>query len=140
MFVQRKSKESTMNDVGKLVKAYIKIRDAKDTKKKQMEEEIAGLDQQLDMVEQELLEVCKATGQDGGKTPYGSFTKSVKTRYWTSDWDSMYKFIREHDAPDLLERRIAQTNFSQFIKEHPELMPAGVNVESRYSITVRRSK
>jgi hypothetical protein len=128
-----------MSDATQLVQVYIKIRDAKDIKKKQMEAEIAELEVQLDAVEQELLELCKATGQDGGKTTYGSFTRSVKTRYWTSDWDSMYKFIREHDAPDLLERRIAQGNFSQFVKENPDAMPAGVNIESKYSITVRRA-
>ena len=126
-------------DASQLVNVYIKIRDAKETRKKQMEAEIADLDQQLDAVEQELLEICKTTGQDGGKTQHGSFTRSVKTRYWTSDWDSMYKFIREHDAPDLLERRIAQSNFAQFIQENPDKMPAGVNIESKYSITVRRS-
>lgn len=126
-------------DASQLVNVYIKIRDAKEMKKKQMEAEIADLDVQLDAVEHELLEICKATGQDGGKTQHGSFTRAVKTRYWTSDWDSMYKFIREHDAPDLLERRIAQGNFSQFVKENPDNMPAGVNIESKYSITVRRS-
>ena len=126
-------------DASQLVNVYIKIRDAKEMKKKQMEAEIADLDQQLDAVEHELLEICKTTGQDGGKTQHGSFTRAVKTRYWTSDWDSMYKFIREHDAPDLLERRIAQGNFSQFVKENPDNMPAGVNIESKYSITVRRS-
>lgn len=126
-------------DASQLVNVYIKIRDAKETRKKQMEAEIADLDAQLDAVEQELLEICKTTGQDGGKTQHGSFTRSVKTRYWTSDWDSMYKFIREHDAPDLLERRIAQSNFAQFIQENPDKMPAGVNIESKYSITVRRS-
>jgi enamine deaminase RidA (YjgF/YER057c/UK114 family) len=126
-------------DASQLVNVYIKIRDAKDMKKRQMEEEIAALDQQLAVVEQELLEICKTTGQDGGKTQHGSFTRAVKTRYWTSDWDSMYKFIREHDAPDLLERRIAQGNFAQFVQENPDKMPAGVNIESKYSITVRRS-
>lgn len=128
-----------MTDANKLVQVYIKIRDAKELKKKQMEEEIAALEAQLDAVEQELLEICKSTGQDGGKTQFGTFTRSVKTRYWTSDWDSMYKFIREHDAPELLERRIHQGNFVEFIKENPDLMPAGVNVESKYSITVRRA-
>ena len=128
-----------MSDATQLVQVYIKIRDAKDIKKKQMEAEIAELEVQLDAVEQELLELCKSTGQDGGKTTFGSFTRSVKTRYWTSDWASMYKFIREHDAPDLLERRIAQGNFAQFVKENPDAMPAGVNIESKYSITVRRA-
>lgn len=127
-------------DANKLVQVYIKIRDAKEMKKKEMEDEISALDAQLDAVEQELLELCKATGQDGGKTQFGSFTRSVKTRYWTSDWDSMYKFIREHDVPEILERRIHQGNFVDMLKENPNIMPAGVNVESKYSITVRRSK
>lgn len=128
-----------MSDASKLVQVYIKIRDARDLKKKQMEEELAQLEIQMDAVEQELLEICKTTGQDGGKTQFGSFTRSVKTRYWTSDWDSMYKFIREHDAPELLERRIHQGNFSEFLQQNPDTMPAGVNVESKYSITVRRA-
>lgn len=128
-----------MSDASKLVQVYIKIRDARDLKKKQMEEELAQLEMQMDAVEQELLEICKTTGQDGGKTQFGSFTRSVKTRYWTSDWDSMYKFIREHDAPELLERRIHQGNFSEFLQQNPDTMPAGVNVESKYSITVRRA-
>jgi len=128
-----------MSDASKLVQVYVKIRDARDLKKKQMEQEIAELDEQLGAVESELLEICKTTGQDGGKTQFGSFTRSVKTRYWTSDWDSMYKFIREHDAPELLERRIHQGNFTDFLQENPDAMPAGVNVESKYSITVRRA-
>lgn len=126
-------------DASKLVQIYVRIRDARDLKQKQMEAEINDLNEQLGTIEHELLEICKATGQDGGKTPFGSFTRSVKTRYWTSDWDSMYKFIREHDAPELLERRIHQGNFTEFIKENPSEMPAGVNVESKYSVTVRRA-
>jgi len=42
-------------DASQLVNVYIKIRDAKEIKKKQMEAEIADLDQQLSAVEQELL-------------------------------------------------------------------------------------
>ena len=121
-------------DANQLVKVYIKIRDAKYAKERQMEEEIAALEQQLEVVEHELLEICKATGQDGGKTQYGSFT-----RYWTSDWDSMYKFIKDYDVPQILERRISQGVFKEFLNENPGFMPAGVNQESKYSITVRRS-
>jgi hypothetical protein len=127
-------------DVNKLVQAYIKIRDAKDTLIRQHEQEVKTLEESLSTIEQELLELCKATGQDGGKTQYGTFTRTVKERYWTSDWDSMYRFIREHDVPELLERRIAQTNFKEFIAQNPDKLPEGVNVDSRYAITVRRAK
>lgn len=127
-------------DANQLVKVYIKIRDAKEIKVKKMEEEIAALDEQLDTIEQALLQICKTTGQDGGKTENGSFTRTVKTRYWTSDWSSMYRFVKEHDAPELLERRIHQGNFKEFIQENPDLMPEGMNVDARYTISVRRAK
>jgi hypothetical protein len=46
----------------------------------------------------------------------------------------------EHNAPELLERRIQQTNMKQFLEENPDLHPAGLNVDRTYAITVRRSK
>lgn len=129
-----------MADADKLVKVYIKIRDAKAAKTKELEDEIAKLDEQLGTVEAELLELCKSTGQDGGKTQHGSFRRSVKTRYWTSDWDKMYDFIKEHNAPELLERRVAQTAFKEFLASNPDKMPEGMNVDSRYAITVTRAR
>jgi len=63
---------------------------------------------------------------------------SVKTRYNTQDWDSFKKFVVEHDAVDLLEKRIAQTNMSQFLEENPGLVPPGLNSSSEYDISVRK--
>lgn len=124
----------------KLVSTYIKIRDAKDTLVREHEQALKSLTDQMEIIEQELLELCKSTGQDGGRTQYGTFTRTVKERYWTNDWDSMYRFIKENDAPELLERRIAQGNFKEFLKDNPDKLPEGLNVDSRYSITVRRAK
>jgi phage host-nuclease inhibitor protein Gam len=126
-------------DAAKLVKAYIKMRDAKEALTREYDAKVAEIQEQMDTVEQELLTICKATGQDGGKTAAGAFTRSVKTRYWTSDWGSMYAFIREHDAPELLERRIAQGAFKDFLESNPDKLPAGLNTDSKYSITVRRA-
>jgi hypothetical protein len=126
-------------DAEKLVKAYIKIRDAKDKLVREHETQLNELSEQMGIIEQELLELCKTTGQDGGKTPFGTFTRTVKTRYWTNDWDSMYRFIKEHDVPQLLERRIAQGNIKEFLESNPDVRPEGLNTDSRYAITIRRA-
>ena len=42
-------------------------------------------------------------------------------------------------AVELLEQRVHQTNMKQFLKENPDLLPEGINVDSKYSISVRRS-
>jgi len=126
-------------DADKLVSVYIKLRDAKDKLTREFELQAAEMQQQMSTVEQALLELCKANGQDGGKTKHGTFTRTVKTRYWTSNWGAMYQFIQEHNAPELLEQRIHQTHMKQFLADNPSQTPEGLNVDSRYAITVRRA-
>jgi hypothetical protein len=65
--------------------------------------------------------------------------RSVKTRYWTSDWGAMHKFILENKMPELLERRISQTTMKQLLEENPDVMPPGMNTDSKYSVTIRRA-
>jgi hypothetical protein len=126
-------------DADKLVAAYIKMRDAKDAITREYDAKVNEIKEQMELIEQALLEICKSTGQDGGRTTYGTFSRSVKTRYWTNDWDSMYRFIKEHDAVQLLEQRVHQGNMKQFLQENPGTLPEGLNADARYAITVRRA-
>jgi hypothetical protein len=123
----------------KLVNVYIKMRDKRAQMKAEYEAEDSKIKEQMDLVEASLLEVCKATGADSIKTAHGTAIKSVQTRYWTGDWAAMHKFIRDHDALDLVERRISQLNMKNFLRENPDLMPTGLNVDNKYTVTVRRS-
>jgi hypothetical protein len=52
----------------------------------------------------------------------------------------MYRFIKEHDAPELLERRVSQTTFKEFLQANPDKLPEGMNVDSRYAITITRAR
>lgn len=122
----------------KLVKAYIKIRDARKALSEQFEKEDGELRDSMDMIEEQLLEACKAIGADSIRTPFGTISRTVKKRFWTNDWHSFYEFLKEHEAIELLEKRIAQTNMSTFLEENPDLHPPGLNVDSRYSVVVRR--
>ncbi len=131
-----------MDNIGadKLAKVYLKMRDKLEEMRHEFETQEAELKGKMEVVEKAMLEVCKATGADSIKTQFGTIIKSVKTRYWTNDWESMHRFVRDHQVPDLLERRIHQTNMKTWIQDNPGLLPEGLNNESRYSATVRRSK
>lgn len=126
--------------VDKLVSVFIKIRDARDAEERAWEQRKADFNEQLELINQQLLEICKSTDADSIRTAHGTVIRTVKSRYWTNDWEQFHKFLLEHNAPDLLEKRIHQSNMKQFLEENPELLPAGLNVDSAYSITVRRSK
>lgn len=130
--------ETEAISVEKLVATYIKIRDARDEIKREMEEKVATLQADLDAINQTLLEHFKEQGIDSARTPFGTAYRTIKSRYWTNDWEAMRNFIAEHDAFDLLEKRIHQSNMKQFLEENPDLHPAGLNVDSEYSVTVRR--
>ena len=135
-----KTTEPTMTyDANKLVQVYIKMRDAKAKIMRDAEDEANDIQAQMDTIEKALLEICKQTGQDGGKTSHGSFTRKVKTRYEATNWPKMYEFIRAHNVPELLEQRVHQTNMKTFLQDNPGLLPEGMNVNSRYAVTVRRA-
>jgi hypothetical protein len=124
----------------KLAKIYLKMRDKRQEMAREFEEQDNDLKSQMEVIEQKMLDICKETGADSIKTPHGTIIRSVKTRYWTSDWESMHDFVLTHKAFDLLERRVHQTNMKQWLEENPNLLPMGLNSEARYSTTVRRSK
>jgi hypothetical protein len=123
----------------KLVKAYIKMRDARAVLSAKYEEEDKKIKEQMEMVEAYLLETCKRAGGNVSIPGVGTVIRGVSTRYWTSDWEAMHNFVKENEAIDLLERRIAQKAMGEFLKANPDKMPKGMNVESKYTVTVRRS-
>jgi predicted metal-dependent phosphotriesterase family hydrolase len=129
--------ETTLTE--KMVQVYIKIRDQRAVLKAQFEENDKILRDQLDALESELLEVCKKAGADSIRTKNGTIIRSVKTQYWTSDWENMHKFILENQAPELLERRISQSTMKEFLANNPDKIPPGLNADSRYTVTIRRA-
>mgnify|MGYP003346463754 CR=1 FL=1 len=126
--------------IEKIVAAYVKIRDAKDVLTSEYNSKVAELDEQMTVLKHKLVEVSKQTGVTSFKTPFGTAYRTLKTRYWTNDWDSFYSFVRNNDAMQLLERRIHQSNIKEFLESNPEVHPPGLNVDSEYEITIRRSK
>lgn len=125
--------------VDKLVAVYIKMRDKRAELLREYEEADSTVKAQMEVVESKLLDLCKEIGVDRLGSKHGTVMRTVKTRYWTSDWESMHKFILEKKMPELLERRISQTTMKQLLEENPELMPMGLNTDSKYSVTIRRT-
>lgn len=134
------SPSTTVEDMSteQLTAIYVKIRDAIRDKEEQHEAEVSKLKEQLDVVANELLQICQDENADSIRTPAGTVSRRITTRYWTSDWDSMYQFIKEHDAPFLLEQRIHGSNMREFLENNPDVLPAGLQADRKYTVVVRR--
>ena len=116
----------------KLAKIYVKIRD----KRRELEKQVAELKEQQDVVASQLLEICKAEGAQTIRTQFGTVSRRITKNYWTSDWDSFFKFLKEHDAFSLMHQRINSTNMAQYLEENPDLHPPGLNADVNQTIVI----
>lgn len=125
----------------KLTRVFLKIRDRRSEIKAAFDEEDKKLVAQQDKVKEALLNFCKANGLDSVKTPAGTFFRTVRTRYWTNDWDAMNAFIKENDIPEFYEKRLNQTAVKEFIADELDgETPEFINVKSEYQVSVRKKK
>jgi hypothetical protein len=120
----------------KLTRIYIKMRD----KKAELGNQVVKLENDMGTVKTAILNHMKSLGVESLRTEAGTVYRTVRSQYSTSDWESMGKFILEHGVPELLEKRIQQTNMRAFLEENPDLLPPGLNSNMEYSVTIKRSR
>ena len=121
-----------------LTAMYIKIRDVVRDKEEKHAEDMQELKEQLDAVSARLLAVCNEQNADSIRTSSGTISRRIQSRYWTTDWESMYAFIEEHAAPFLLEKRIHNGNMKEFLEGNPDVLPIGLQAERKFIIQVRK--
>jgi hypothetical protein len=131
--------ETTDLNLDDLVKIYLTIRTEREKLKSSWEVKDGELEQEMKLLEQTMLTVCNDTNASSIRTESGTVIRSLKERFTTNDWDNFKKFVLDHEAIDLLERRIHQGNFKEFMAEHKdEGLPPGVNVMREFTIVVRK--
>ena len=118
--------------------AFLAIRNKISEIQKKADREIKALDKQKNIIATEFEKICEKDGVNSINTNSGTIIRSVRQRYWTSDWIHFCEIMKENNAFDLVEQRIHQGNIKKFLEENPTIRPRGLNVESKYLITVRR--
>lgn len=130
---------STVN-VEELVEVYLAVRSERERLAAQYEEQDKALKADLSQLEVLMLGVCNEVNADSIKTRHGTVIRSLKERAVCSDWDNFRQFVMDNNAVDLLERRIHQGNFKEFMSSHEtDGLPPGVNLMREFGITVRKS-
>lgn len=123
-----------------LVKAYISIRNERGKLAKEYEAKDLVLKEKLQRLEQAMLSACNDIDADSIKTNSGVIIRSLRENYVCGDWDNFKKFILENNALELLQQRISQTNFKEFINSRKdEGLPPGISTMREFNITVRKS-
>ena len=136
--VEETEQESVVENIplDKLVKIHSKIK----AQMEALDRQLAELEEQRTEIRLAIKDQMRALGLTSVQTSSGTVSLMKKTRYNTQDWDSFKSFLLEHQAVDLLEKRIAQTNMAQFLEENPGVVPPGMNSVTEFDIRVTKAR
>ena len=122
-----------------LVETFITLRNERDRLRNEYEAKDAVIKEEMTTLEQALLAICNETNATSIKTDKCTVIRKLNERFFCTDWDNFRDYVLEHQALELLERRIHQGNFKEFISgKESDGLPPGVNVMREFGVTVRK--
>ena len=125
--------------VDSLVKAYLAIRLERDKLAKKYQQEDSELKDQISRLESAMLETCDDIGAETLRTESGTIIKTLKENFVCGDWDNFKSYVLENQALELLQQRISQSNFREFLSTREEEgLPPGISTMREFKITVRK--
>lgn len=122
-------------DIDKLVRVFVKMRDAK----AELAAQTKAITEQQELIEAELLRRAIAENVTGFKTVHGTTYISEETSFSMADDRTFMDYVRETGSVDLLERRVSARNVKQFMEDHNGEVPPGLNWFKQSRMKIRRS-
>lgn len=124
----------------KLARVYRKMQSRIQELTQAYENEVEAIRAKQDEVKTAIKDQMLALGTLSARTEAGTIVLAKKTRYHAQDWDALKEFIKEHDALDLLQKRISETNMRAFLEDNPGVVPAGLNTYSEYALSITKNR
>ena len=123
----------------KIVETYLAIRDERDKLSREHDAKDKELANDLAEIEPVLLNSCNEISADSIKTEVGTIIKTTRESFVCGDWDNFKTFLKENDAIELLQQRIHQSNFKEFLSNREdEGLPPGISSMREFKVTVRK--
>ena len=107
----------------KLAAVYIKIRNAVAEK----EDEVKTLKEKQSIIADKMLELCSTLNTNSLQTPEGTITRTVRSNYWTSDWDAHVH--RKQQRTVLVGEKNPHKEHERFFNRPPRCTPSWVAVK-----------
>ena len=113
-------------------RAYINMRDAK----RKLEDEIKQIEEQMEQLAAVMLSELKQQQATSINNDVASIQYVRRVRYYSSEMPAFRQFAKEHDALDLFENRLHQGNITQWLEEHPDIVPPGLQADTKETVKV----
>lgn len=125
-------------DWARVTKAHVRIREERARLKREFDERDTELKSQQQTLEAEMLKHLNETGSESVRTANGTFYKQEELIPNAADWNTIYDWIKQNDAFDMLERRIKKIFVKEYMETHDGELPPGVSAFREFVVRVRR--
>lgn len=124
----------------RVVEAYMKTRADIEQLKAELEAKIQPLKELQERRESWLMEAIKKSGLKNLPTLHGTAYINKTESITCADWDVFIDWVKQNDAYEFLERRVAKTPVLEIMGEdRTNLPPPGTNYTSILKIGVRKA-
>jgi hypothetical protein len=124
-------------NIDEVISTYLKLRAQKDALEAQTKEQVAKIKASLEKLEAWIKEQADAQGVTSFKTHHGTAFLTTNDYANVADWDAMLAFVKEHEAYDMLEKRVSKAAVRGYI-EQTKQVPPGVNYGTRLDVNIRK--
>jgi len=122
-----------------VVKAYLTIRNRKNSLAQEYQAKDRELKAELDQLEQVMLGSLNDVSADSIKTSGGTVIKTLKEYYVCSDWEHFSQYVIDNEELHLYQKRLNQTGMKEHLESRREDgLPPGVSMMREFQITVRK--
>jgi len=121
-----------------LAEEFLKLKDGLGKLNKIYEGKRKVFDDRMNEITQTLNVLCEEQNASSIRTAHGTVIRSVTKTYNPLDWGAIHDLVVNYKAPYLLWKRINNTAMDEFLAEHPDAYPPGLNVNRSYTVSVRR--
>ena len=129
-----------MEELSRWAEVYDAARQRRAELDKAYKEKRAEIDSLLEKAKSEMLAIMHEL--DAKSLTLNTGTRIERVIKYTPrvfDWDSFLQFVDRHKAYDLLQRRVAQRNVLDYMKE-TDIVPPGLEVHQEYTLRLTKKK
>ena len=124
-------------NIDAVVATYVRLRTQKELLEAQTKDKVDDIKVKLMKLEAWIKEQMDLQGVKSFKTISGTAFLSTVDFAQVSDWDAVLEFIKQHDAFDMLEKRVSKLAVRGYI-DKLKAVPPGVNYGTKIEVNVRK--
>lgn len=129
--LEKPTRTKRAKNIGDLVDELVSLRDDK----RALEAQISALKEKSDAVEAQVMEQLAANGIDSARGKTATISISSSTVADVQDWDALYAFIKKGNHFHLLQRRVTDLSYREFLEQGKKV--PGVEPFTKQRLNVR---